>query len=122
MYNEGGTAERSHAVSIKADGKYNFVTGLVAVGHKEVLIVIRKGIAPFINHFCSIYKRICIEVRSGINLSIEIEFSQERPDPTLIRHPVVVAASRKELPLYCLKLSPHIVKQFLGSGRLRHRR
>src|SRR5690625_473612 len=120
MYNEGSTAERSHAVSIKADSKYNFVTGLVAVGHKEVLIVIRKGIAPFINHFCSIYKRICIAVRSGINLSIEIEFSQERPDRTLIRPPVVVAARGRELPLYCQELTLNIVKQFLRSGRFRH--
>src|SRR5690625_7213014 len=80
MYNEGSTAERSHAVSIKADSKYNFVTGLVAVGHKEVFIVIRKRIPPFIYHFCSIYKRICVAVRAGINFSIEIEFSQERPD------------------------------------------
>src|SRR5690625_7602140 len=100
MYNEGGTAERSHAVSIKADGKYNFVTGLVAVGHKEVLIVIRKGIAPFINHFCSIYKRICIAVRSGINLSIEKEFSQKRPEHTLISTYVVFAVYRRNHSFY----------------------
>src|SRR5690625_7073942 len=98
MYNEGSTAERSHAVSIKADSKYNFVTGLVAVGHKEVFIVIRKRIPPFIYHFCSIYKRICVAVRAGINFSIEIEFSQDRKSTRLNSSHVAISYA-----VFCLK-------------------